>query len=186
MPDKLPAASYALADYMLQPDNKDLRGIPGDMGLPLIGHNIGFIKDTYALADRHYKQYGPLSTLNSFGLKGVLALGPDLAQQIFLDPNRDFSSRMGFQDRVGRFMDQNLAMLDFDHHRHQRRLMQSAFKNDAMQLYTDRINFIYRRAMGEWRNESEIKFFDHMKNLLLEVAADIFCRRAERAHRCRS
>ena len=174
MPDKLPAASYALADYMLQPDNKDLRGIPGDMGLPLIGHNIGFIKDTYALADRHYKQYGPLSTLNSFGLKGVLALGPDLAQQIFLDPNRDFSSRMGFQDRVGRFMDQNLAMLDFDHHRHQRRLMQSAFKNDAMQLYTDRINFIYRRAMGEWRNESEIKFFDHMKNLLLEVAADIF------------
>jgi cytochrome P450 len=174
MPDTPVASNYALADYMRRPDNKNLHGIPGDMGLPLIGHNIGLIKDTYALADRHYKKYGPLSTLNSFGLKGVLALGPDLAQQIFLDPNRDFSSRMGFQDRVGRFMDQNLAMLDFDHHRHQRRLMQSAFKNDAMRLYTDRINFIYRRALDEWKAESEIQFFNHMKNLLLEVAADIF------------
>ncbi|HQQ62522.1 MAG TPA: cytochrome P450 [Pseudomonadales bacterium] len=173
-PSSLHTPDYAITDYMRQPDNQDLRGIPGDMGLPVIGHNIGFIKDTFAFADRAYKLYGPLSTMNSFGLKGVLALGPDLAQQIFLDPGRDFSSKMGFQDRVGRFMNDSLAMLDFEHHRHQRRLMQSAFKNEAMQLYTDRINFIYRRALAEWSQESEIPFFDHMKNLLLEVAADIF------------
>ncbi|PCJ44478.1 MAG: cytochrome P450 [Moraxellaceae bacterium] len=163
-------------DYIHEPNNQDLGNIPGDYGLPLIGHSISFLKDPFVWARAQNEKYGLLSRVNTFGSRGVIALGPDLAQQILVDSGRNFSSRMGFMDRVASFFPGSLIMEDFEHHKHQRRIFQSAFKFDALKHYTRGINNIYDRTLTSWEADvgSEIKFFGHIKDLLLEVAAEIF------------
>lgn len=168
-------------DYIHQPNNNQLDHIPGDYGLPLIGHTIGYIKDPLTWAQERYKKYGLLQRVATTGLRGVLALGPDLSQQVLLDTERNFSSKMGFHDRVQKFFEGSLIMEDFEHHKHQRRIVQNAFKNDALQHYTREINRIYDRALDEWESDigKTIPFFMYIKELLLIVAAEIFAGETE-------
>lgn len=172
-------------DYIHEPNNEKLDGIPGDYGPPLIGHTLTYLKDPLPFAQERYKKYGAISKVSTMGSKGLLCLGPDLAQQIMLDPGKDFSSKMGFNQRVSTFFAGSLIMEDFEHHRFQRRIAQSAFKNDALKHYTKEINRIYRRAMSEWQDDIDhnIEFFTYIKNLLLEVAAEIFIGETERGER---
>lgn len=53
---------------------------------------------------------------------------------------------MGFMACVATFFGDSLIMEDFEHHRHQRRIMQSAFRTDALRHYTAEINAICARA----------------------------------------
>jgi len=172
----MPATTTNYDDYIHEPNNKNLDHIPGDYGLPLLGHTIEYLKDPFPWAMDRYKRFGPVNRVCTTGTRGVLALGPDLVQQIMLDPDRVFSSKMGFLDRVQKFFEGSLIMEDFEHHKHQRRIVQTAFKNDAMKHYTKEINRIYDRALDEWETDagSTIPFFMHIKDLLLIVAAEIF------------
>jgi len=162
-------------DYIHEPNNEDFSSIPGDKGLPLVGHSIGFYKDPYEWALKNYKKYGPVVQVRLLGSSGVLVLGPDLMEQLFLDPGRNFSSKMGFMARVATFFGNSLIMEDFEHHRHQRRILQTAFKNESLKHYTNEINKIYDRAMNEWEADANttIPFFMYIKELLLEVAAEV-------------
>ena len=172
-------------DYIHQPNCVKLDNIPGDWGPPLIGHTSTYLKDPLPFAQERYAKYGPLSKVFTIGTKGLLALGPDLAQQVMLDTGKDFSSKMGFNHRVAKFFRGSLIMEDFEHHRFQRRIAQSAFKNDALKHYTNEINRIYDRALDEWSEDADstIEFFTYIKNLLLEVAAEIFIGETERGER---
>lgn len=163
-------------DYIHEPNNRNLDHLPGDYGYPLIGHTFQFLKDPFEWSQKTYKKYGPIARINTNGSRAVLALGPDLVQQIMLDTGKDFSSKMGFMDRVATFFSGSLIMEDFEHHKHQRRIMQTAFKNESLKHYTQEINHIYARALDEWDADvgEEIPFFQYIKSLLLEVAAEIF------------
>jgi len=163
-------------DYVHKPNNENFTGIPGDKGLPLIGHTASFYKDPYEWAKENYAKYGPVIQVHLLGGDGVVVLGPDLVERVNLDPGRDFSSRMGFMARVATFFGNSVIMEDFEHHRHQRRILQTAFKNESLKHYTKEINGIYDRALNEWGASvgNTIEFFPHIKELLLEVAAEIF------------
>ena len=88
-------------------------------------------------------------------------------------------------DNVAKFFSGSLIMEDFEHHRHQRRILQTAFKNDALKHYTAQINQIYDRALGEWDADvgETLLFFRYIKRLLLEVAAEIFIGETETGER---
>ncbi|TNF35908.1 MAG: cytochrome P450, partial [Gammaproteobacteria bacterium] len=169
-------------DYIHEPNNTDFSSIPGDGGLPVLGHSIEIYKDPYTWAVKRVKQYGPISRMKMLGGEGVLAVGPDVNQRILLDPNKEFSSKMGFMGRLTIFFSGSLIMEDYNVHKHQRRIVQTAFKNEALKHYTSEINKIYERALDEWDADagSEILFFNYIKNLLLEVAAEIFIGETER------
>ncbi len=172
-------------DYIHEPNEQKLDHLPGDYGLPIVGHSLQYLKDPFPWAQEQYQKYGPLSRINITGSHGVAALGPELVQQVLLDQGKDFSSKMGFMERVTTFFEGSLIMEDFEHHKYQRRIMQTAFKNDALKHYTDEINKIYERAMQEWQTQDgqEIEFFMYVKGLLLEVAAEVFIGEKERGKR---
>jgi cytochrome P450 len=163
-------------DYINQPNATNLDHIPGDYGWPLIGHTFSYLKDPLPWAQDRYQQHGLLQRVCTTGARGVLAMGPDLTQQVLLDSDRNFSSKMGFHLRLQTFFEGSLIMEDFEHHKHQRRIVQNAFKNDALQHYTREINRIYDRALDEWETDvnTNIPFFMYIKDLLLIVAAEIF------------
>ena len=53
--------------------------------------------------DKHYREYGPISKTHMTFQKFVLALGPEYIQQLMLDRDQGFSSRMGYGGPLGDF-----------------------------------------------------------------------------------
>ena len=71
---------------------------------------------------------------------------PDNARTLHLDVEKNFSSAKGlghFETLIGG----SLIMKDFEAHRSQRRLMQTAFKKTTMESYTEHINAICARKL---------------------------------------
>jgi len=160
--------------YKSQPDCTKLPHIPGDYGLPLIGHMIDFVKDLRGMVDGNIQQYGKVSKLNIMGNKGVLVAGPETMQEVLLDKGRNYSNEMGFRNTLGKFFEGGILLKDFEEHKVQRRIFQNAFKNDPMRTYVQQMNTIMSADMDSWRGINDFVLFPHIKRTLLTTAAKIF------------
>ena len=165
---------FALQDYVRHRDNKHLSHIPGSYGLPLIGKTFQFVVNPYRVLDENYRRYGPVHKASLTFQKFVVALGPEYIQQLMLDSERAFSARMGYETPLGDFFAGGLLMRDFDEHKFHRRIMQTAFKIDAMRTYTDQMHPIIDQQVTSWERESDFHFYPHIKTLLLDVGAKVF------------
>ena len=171
--------------YIHEPNNENIDNVPGDKGRFFTGHAHNYLADPLPHLQDAYKKYGPVSKLSTFGRAGVSVVGPDDVQKVLLDKGKDFSSKMGFYDRVRIFFNGSLIMEDFETHKFQRRIFQTAFKNDMLKHYTNEINGIYERSLKELeaKEGQEIESFMYVKDLLLEVAAEIFIGEKERGEK---
>lgn len=161
------------ADYLEQATNQALGHIPGEYGWPLLGKAIPFALNPIAVCEHHYLKYGAISRFKMGPDRVLLALGPENAQALHLDPDKNFSSAKGlerFQPLIGG----SLIMKDFEEHRVQRRLMQTAFKNTAMREYAAGINTVCERNIRSMAAQGEFRFFERSKETLLQIAAETF------------
>jgi cytochrome P450 len=161
-------------DYKNQPDCTELPHIPGTYGLPLLGHMIQFVRDLRGMVDNNVAKYGSIAKINLNNNKGVLVAGPDYMQTILLDKERNFSTEMAYRNTLGRFFPGGILLKDFDEHKMQRRIFQTAFKNDAMRTYVQHMNNIMSADMDSWRDIPAFVFFPPLKKTLLTTAARIF------------
>ena len=164
----------AVVDYRSAKDNHDLSHIPGSFGLPIIGDTFKLVKDFNGTIDNQHKKYGPISRFALAGFKGVMVIGADHYQTVFLDRDKNFSTEMGYAGSLGRFYKGSLLLRDHDEHRYQRRMMQTAFKNDAMKGYMAQMAPIVDESLARWTDEDDFHFFPNIKQTLLDVAAKIF------------
>ena len=165
---------FALPEYVRQKDNKQLSHIPGSYGLPVLGRTFPFVINPYRVLDEGYRRYGPVHKASLTFQKFVVALGPDFIQQLMLDSDHAFSARMGYDNPLGDFFAGGLLMRDFDEHKFHRRIMQTAFKIDAMRTYIDQMHPIIDEQVDSWRNRPDFHFYPHIKTLLLDVGAKVF------------
>ena len=100
-------------EYKNYPDTVDLPNIPGNYGLPIIGHMVDFVKDLRGMVDNNIKKYGTVSKLNIMGNKGVLVAGPETMQEVLLDKGRNYSNEMGFRNTLGKFFEGGILLKDF-------------------------------------------------------------------------
>ncbi len=162
-------------DYRLQPENtRGLDHIPGDYGLPYLGHAITLMNDTHGWVQQRHERYGLVSKVRLAGQTGLLVLGPDIYQQIYLDRDRNFSAEMGYKRQLGAYYHGGLLLRDFDEHRVQRRIFQTAFKTEAMKGYIGSMNPVLGEHMDAWQQQRDFHFFPAIKSTLLEVGSRIF------------
>ena len=165
---------FAVPDYIHHKDNKNLGHIPGTYGLPLIGHTFPFVMNPYKVLDENFRKYGPVFKASLTFQKFVVALGPEYIQQLMLDSSKAFSARMGYNTPLGDYFAGGLLMRDFDEHKFHRRIMQTAFKIDAMRSYVDQMHPIIDEQIGQWHREQNFQFYPNIKTLLLDVGARVF------------
>ncbi|WP_022957758.1 cytochrome P450 [Spongiibacter tropicus] len=168
------AASDHRPDYTRQPNNSKLKHIPGKNGWPIIGVLPELRNDVFKLAETRWKEFGPISRVHFGPQPGVLALGPDMAQTLLLDGDRNFSTRMGYDYALRPFYGDNLLCLDFDEHKFQRRIMQTSFKTPSMRSYVEIMNPILERGMDAWVFDDSFRFYESVKNLLLRMTCKVF------------
>src|SRR5271154_5858965 len=72
------------------PPGSDLKPALGDAGLPLLGHIIEMLRGGPDYLMFLYRTKGPVVYADSSLLPGVAALGPDAAQVVYSNRNKDY------------------------------------------------------------------------------------------------
>lgn len=162
------------ADQLGRNANHALHDIPGEDGLPIVGHAFELLKDPRGLSKRSAEQFGPVYRTNFLGQAGVAFAGADALKLVLLDRERNFSSRFGWEHTLGRLFTRGLMLMDFDEHRIHRRIMNAAFSRDALIHYVDTMNGVVSAGIEPWAAQSRFRFYDALKQLTLDNAAVAF------------
>ena len=164
-------------DYLDLPrkSTDKVKHVPGDNGaMPILGDTVEFLSDYLGLVSRKHKLYGPIFRNNALLQRSVALLGPEANELVLKDSGKIFSSKKAWDPILDRLFPDGLMLRDFDEHRFHRRILQAAFKKDALQGYLDDMNPRMRDGVADFPKNNEFGFKDSIKSLLLDVAAQVF------------
>ncbi len=147
--------------------------IPGEDGVPLFGTTLEQLRDPMAFTRRMVAKYGKVFRTHSFGAYNVGLLGPEANELMLFDRDKIFSSEQGWGPVLWRLFPRGLMLLDFDHHRMDRRTLSVAFKPEPMRNYADALNTGIQTRIAEWSGKS-FQFYPAIKQLTLDLAATSF------------
>lgn len=155
-------------------NNSPVRDLPGDPGLPLVGYTLHSMLNPIKFANNRYERYGEASWSNAFGIRMVSMFGPDANQFVFQNRNDLFSNNQGWDFFIGKFFHRGIMLLDFEEHRHHRRIMQNAFKKPVLVQYLSEMNDPIARGIGRWLPQDQFHVFTAIKKLTLDLATEVF------------
>lgn len=149
------------------------REIPGDLGLPLVGHSFELLLHMDRFVHGRYARYGEVSKGNAFGMTVISLLGPDANQFVFQNRG-DLFQNSAWEKLIAKFFHRGLMLLDFDEHRIHRRIMQGAFTRDALIGYLQVLTPGISAGLAQWQPRDGFLIFDHLKKLTLDLASEVF------------
>ena len=157
------------------PADSDLKPVMGDTGLPIIGHMIEMFRGGPDYLMFLYQTKGPLVYGDSPVLPAVSALGPDAAQAIYSNRNKDYSQQ-GWVPVIGPFFHRGLMLLDFEEHMFHRRIMQEAFVRSRLVGYVEHMDEVVSQVIvDDWvPNDARFLLYPAMKKLTLDIASMVF------------
>lgn len=166
-----PSVDYT--QYSRKPAS-NLKHIPGDKGLPILGHTLEFLRDNHALVNRGYAKHGLVYRRRVLFQEGVSLLGPDANQQVLLDSQQCFSNYLAWNTVLEKIFPNGLMLKDFSDHRYHRRILQSAFKKPAIESYLQPMGQHIVDGIAQWPRNQTVHFLPAIKSLLLDIAAQTF------------
>ncbi|MFM5916437.1 MAG: cytochrome P450 [Novosphingobium sp.] len=146
--------------------------IPGEDGWPIIGTTLELLADPIGYGQKMKERYGAIYRNNSFGRRGVVLIGAEANELVLFDRDKVFSSEQGWGPVLDLLFPRGLMLLDFDHHRVDRRALSIAFKPGPMRHYADALNRGIAAQVAKWGGE--MRFYPAIKQLTLDLAADSF------------
>lgn len=168
------SSSSQLAAALPKTPNRRLSHIPGDYGIPIAGYTYEFLTDFPGLVKRKTEQYGEVFRYNVLFQNVINLVGPDANEFLLKDSEKNFSSKLAWDTVLEEIFPNGLMLRDFENHKVHRKILQMAFKKPAMEGYVHKMNPALAQGVAQWPANKEIKFFDHIKALLLSTGADIF------------
>ena len=160
-------------------DLASLRHIPGKEGLLTGLVNLwGWMRHGRAHLEAQDKRYGPIYRIQVGPTVYVAVNDPAIGAQILRNADGAWSAALGNLVLYGGIppegpMDAPVT-LDFEPHRDVRRLLQPAFKADALASYVETANRHFTTATDRWVSAAEVKFKPEARGLFARVAADVF------------
>lgn len=148
--------------------------LPGEPGLPVLGHSLIFLYSPVKTALAYYQKFGPVFWLNVLGQTSVVLLGPDANQLVLRNQGDIFSSSKGWDFFIGKFFTRGIMLLDFDEHRFHRGIMQAAFKKPMLVQYLHDMNPAIAHGIERWQPLREFRVLDRIKQLTLDIATEVF------------
>jgi cytochrome P450 len=150
----------------------DLAHIPGDAGWPVVGNTFTMLANPHGFADRMIKAHGKVYKNRAFGGWQIALIGAEANELLLFNKDKTFSSEQGWGPVLDQLFPRGLMLLDFDHHRIDRRALSIAFKPEPMRHYSGALNRGIAREVASWAGPKE--FYPAIKKLTLDLAADSF------------
>lgn len=153
------------------PDGLD--HVPGSLGLPGLGQTLRFARDTRGLMEERRQRHGDVFKVRVLGVPTVVFCSPDATRTIYLDREDNFSSTIGWGPTIGDLFHRGLMLRDFEDHRFHRRVMQQAFRRDALAGYMEGVHEVVDRHLAAV-GEGPVDVYALMKSMTLDIAAEVF------------
>jgi cytochrome P450 len=160
--------------YYEYPHNQKLDHIAGTRSLPIIGDTINFLHDAESLEKKKWENHEHVYKVNLFFRNIVGLIGPDANQLVLLDRSNNFSSKMGWRDRLGILFNNGLMLRDFSDHRMHKQIMVKSFSPAAMKNYLKIMNRTVEESLKSWEDKPALPFYSSFKSLTLNIAATAF------------
>ena len=151
-----------------------LKTVPGENGLPIIGHAVYFMRDCNKLFEKMVAKYGPIYSNKYLNVNSVHLMSPEGNEFILLDREKNFSSKLAWNNSLEKLFPNGLMLRDGDEHRHHRRLMGAPFKASALNAYVDDMNPEIAGTTAGWGLQKDFRFYRAIKDLTLNLASNIF------------
>ncbi|TQS42114.1 cytochrome P450 [Cryptosporangium phraense] len=145
-----------------------------DRGLPWVGRLFDYARDPVGLFRHHWEHYGPVAPWYTLGTTSVMLLGPDACGEALQNRDKAFANGPAWSQLVGPFFHRGLMLLDFDEHHGHRRIMQEAFTRPRLESYTRRLHPAIEEGMAGWATDGAFPSYWRLKQLTLDIAADLF------------
>jgi cytochrome P450 len=152
----------------------DLRHLPGDWGLPWLGHAPAFLRNAHRLMDRQYARYGNVFVFNGPLNCGVMMMGPEANELLLKNESRQFSNFLAWDLTFRNIFDNNVLEMDFSGHKNHRRILQLAFKRSAIEGHIELMNPMLVHGLADLPIGTTVKMMPLIKRLLLNVGANVF------------
>lgn len=166
---KIPAWGKDLAE---PPAGSGLLPVRGDIGLPVVGRGLAYLRSGPAQQLEIYRRTGPVSYSKALTDTAVFVAGPEATAVVVA--NKDKAFGQGWDFYIGPFFRRGLLLLEFDEHMFHRRLMQQAFTRPRLEAYVGELSALTDAAMRRWPAECRLELYPTIKSHTLDVAADIF------------
>lgn len=146
-------------------------------GIPGLGNTVAFLRDARTLLMDAQAAYGDAFELHVLGQPVTLLLSPEATKEIYIDRAENFSSEIGWSFTIGPLFHHGLMLRDFDDHHLHRRVMQYAFRRQALAGYMEQVNSLSRRhvtAAVANAGPDGIDVYRMTKRLTLDIATQVF------------
>ncbi len=167
--ERISTRSSALPKYPSTQFNR----LPRTNSLPFFFSMRRFYYNAENYIQEQYERNGNVFA----GSKAVFLLGAEANALVLGDRHQRFSSQHAYSFNYEIFGDSLIAR-DFEDHRARQKFITTAFNKIAYQHYFNVTNEIVSRTLPQWENSddkiSNINFYDHIKELMLTIAAKVF------------
>lgn len=155
-------------------ENIELDHIPGSDGWPIVGNTLKFFEHIYELGAELREAHGEVYRNRAFFMRFLTFASPDGAEFLLRDPDKNFSSKLGWEPFLKRLYPNTLGTMDFAEHRFHRQSVQSVFRPVAMAGYADMINETVADNVQRWPTEQRLQLYPKIKAMILATAAKVF------------
>lgn len=155
------------------PTDDELAHIPGEAGWPIVGNTLKMLADPHAFTRSMVEKHGRVYKNKAFGGWNVALIGADANELLLFDREKNFSSEQGWGPVLDQLFPRGLMLMDFDHHRADRRALSIAFKPEPMRHYSGALNRGIAERVEQWSG-TRMQFYPAIKQLTLDLAADSF------------
>jgi cytochrome P450 len=156
------------------PPDPSLKAVPGDPGLPVIGHALGALYDTLEHGRASYERYGPVFWGEVLGTRIVSVIGPDGMEAVAANRDKAFGNQGAYDYLIGPFFHRGVLLMDFEEHLQHRRIMQEAFTRPRLHRYLEAMNPRISVGLDGWRPGGSFALYDAAKRLTLDIANGVF------------
>lgn len=159
-------------------DLPSLSHLPGEDGWIAGLTNLwGWTRRGQAHLQAQARRYGPVHRFQLGPFKAVAVTDAALGGQILRNADGAWSAALGWLVQIGGISDGPMdapVTLDFGPHRDIRRLLQPAFKADAVASYVEAANPHFASATDRWLADGKVKFKPEARRMFARVSADVF------------
>lgn len=145
---------------------------PGNLGLPIIGETISFIRDS-DFADKRYKKYGSVYKTHIFGKPTVVMIGSEANRFLFTNDNKYFSNQWPRSTRI-LLGPASISVQMGSTHQKRRKILSQAFQPRALAEYTSTMEEILRSYFHKWEKMDTLTWYPQIRRYTFDVACKLF------------
>lgn len=154
---------------------EDLKHIPGEKGLPIIGNFHKFVADASSFYEGMRAKYGDVFFTYSmmFGANVVIC-GPAANKFLLVDQAKFTTNKEAWEVALSDLFPNGLMLMDGEKHKYHRNIMLDAFKKNPMQGYLEKMPVLIEQLLQEIEGKEKILAFPYFKNVTLKIAGHVF------------